>query len=180
MRTKLVVAAVFVIAAVALADVVRGPGRERPAEPEAAGAGPVRVALERGEAGRFSIDGGYLGERVLRDGEDYLGHRQIADAFPGLTGSDSIFDVRDVALAPNGTLVLAVIHFPATRPATAALELWRGRELVGAFGVLPGSLSGGLGFTAEGRLLIAAFSADGRRATLYDWAGRFVRRVSLV
>lgn len=178
MITKLVVAAVLVIAAVAVADGVRSDPEEPPVGASPAQTSPAEPTVVRGSSGPYRADGGYLKSRVLFAGRPHLSEEQIAQAFPAVVAAYDLFDIRALALAPDGTLVVGVYEFPAGRPARAAIELWRGRELVGAFGVLPGALAGGLGFSGDGSL-IAAFSADGQEAMLFDREGRFVSRVPL-
>ena len=187
--TRLVVAAVLVLAAVALADGLRsvgGAGETTPA-PLAPRRSEVakgvfapslhgQLDLVRSTRSGFRPAGDYLRTHVLQSGRVVLSRSAIERAFPARLGGP--VDIKDVALAPDGTLVVAVYRFPLNRPTRAALEFWRKRRLVSAFTLAPGMLRGGLGFTRDGRL-VALFSADGRRATLVDRAGHAVADVPL-
>lgn len=176
MSGRLVVLAVLVLAAAAAGDAMRGTGREaRDAAPDrgAARAGasepPARQVFVLPRQGRFEGDGRFLHRRVLRGGREYLSAEAIERAFPG--DDRGPIDVSKIAVAPDGTLVLAVYRFPNGRPAIGALLLWRGRELVGSFAVRPGDFGGGLAFSRRGDL-IALFSHDGALRGVYDRSGR--------
>ena len=93
----------------------------------------------------------------------------MAGAFPVVRSG--LVDIAHVAVAPDGTLVLAVWRFPWTGGVRTALQLWRKGRLVAAFPVPPGSFAGGLGFSADGRL-VATYSSDRRSAKLFDRSGR--------
>ena len=168
--TRIVVLAVAVLAAVAVADVVTSGSRDGAPLRTAAKAAPRETLLE-GEDGGFHEDGPYLQARVLKQGEEYLSEEAVADAFP--VDVDGPVHISDVAVAPDGTVVVAVYRFPAYGPARAALELWRARHLVAAFAVPAGSFGGGLRFTRDGEL-IATISRDGARANVFDRRGRLV------
>jgi hypothetical protein len=186
--SRAVVAALLVLAAVAVADAVRPPagGRPEPA-PARSTRGDVetsvfarpagsRLDLVRSTRAGFRPAGGYLQTHVLQSGRVVLPRRAIERAFPdGIRGR---VDVKDVALSPDGTLVVVVFRFPLGAPARAALEFWRRRKLVAAFAVAPAMLRGGLGFSRDGKL-VAAFSPDGRRATLFDRRGNALGEVPL-
>lgn len=163
------VAAVLVLAVVAAADGLRQGSADRAGARE--DAPPPGEPLLRGEVGEFAAVGTLTRTRVLRDGREVLSEEEIDEAFPAPLGGIP-FDIAHVAVAPDRTLVLAVYKFPAVGPARAGIELWRGRELVGAFTVPPGSFGGGLGFSEDGRL-VATYERDKRQATLYDRAGRW-------
>jgi hypothetical protein len=177
MLSRLVVAAVAIVATLAALDTLRG--RSEPSAPAAA-PGPeapyrapgFRRLVERAPGHHFRADGGRLGRRVVIGGREYLGHATIEAAFPG-RGAGWI-NVSRIELAPDGTLVLALHRFEPSGRVVSALQLWRARRLVSAFRVPPGSFSGGLGF-GRGRdgIVIATFAADGRQA-LYDRRGRRV------
>lgn len=173
MLTKIVVAAVFVLAAAAAGDAVRGVGSEerRVSEQATETSGQVRARLVPGSARDFVADGAFLRTRVLRSGREYLGTKAIAKAFPAPVGGP--FDIARVTVAPDDTLVLAIYRFPAQGEPRNALEFWRGRRLVGAFPVPPGYFGGGLEFTRDGRL-VAMFSYDGRLRGVFDRRGRRV------
>ena len=173
MGARAVVAALVLLAAVATLDAARS----SPAPPlrttggSVAGTGIERenVELVRGRAPDVRAAGSYLRKSVVRGGEPYLSERAVADAFPlPLHGP---FDIAHVAVAPDGTLVLAVYGFSPYGRARGAIELWRGREPLGAFVVPSGSFGGGLAFSGDGSL-IATFTRSGELAGLFDRRGR--------
>jgi hypothetical protein len=135
-----------------------------------------QLDLVRSTRSGFRPAGDYLRTHVLQSGRVVLSRSAIERAFPARLGGP--VDIKDVALAPDGTLVVAVYRFPLDHPARAALEFWRHRKLVSAFTLPPGMLRGGLGFSRDGKL-VAAFSADGRRATLFDRHGNALADVPL-
>ncbi|MDQ4081966.1 MAG: hypothetical protein M3123_03645, partial [Actinomycetota bacterium] len=100
---------------------------------------------------------------------EYLSRDAVARAFP--VRVEGPLDISKVAVAPDGTLVLAVYRFPADRPAQGALEFWRGRTLLSAFPVPPGYFGGGLAFNRDGSL-VATFSYDGQLRGVFDRRGR--------
>ena len=169
MSARLVVVAVFVLAAAAAGDAFRGGGAEergrRAAEQEPSER-PGR--LVSGSLHRFSAAGPFLQKRVLRGGREFLSADAVERAFPG--DVEGPLDISKVAVAPDGTLVLAVYRFPPGRPAVGALQFWRDRRLVGAFQVPPGFFGGGLAFNQDGRL-VALFSHDGQLRGVYDRRG---------
>ena len=177
MGARLVVIAVFVLAAAAAGDAFRGGGSG--GEPTATP--PHEARQERSSVrnpaqgfvlpreSRFEGDGRFLHQRVLRAGREYLSAEAIEKAFPG--EDIGPIDVSKIAVAPDGTLALAVYRFPNGRPAAGALLFWRGRELVGSFAVPPGHFGGGLAFSADGDL-VALFSHDGALRGVYDRHGR--------
>jgi hypothetical protein len=175
---KLVVVAVLVLAAVAAADGVRRAGSDRDAAPEPSARVEPVARLVAGDPGAFvAVSDGLTRTRVLRDGKEVLGEKAIDAAFPApLEGVH--FDVAHIALAPDGTLVLAIYKFPRPGRAQAGIELWRGKRLVGAFPVPAGSFGGGIGFNVEGDL-VATFSRGDRGATLFDRTGRRAASVRL-
>lgn len=168
--TKVVVTAMFVLAAAAAGDALRGPGSERPAR-EYRSEAPSRggVDLVQGITQDFASDGSFLHKRVLRAGKEYLSAEAIERAFP--VPVDGPLDISKLAVAPDGTLVLAVYRFPADGHARGALEFWRGRRLVGAFAVPPGSFGRGLAFNRDGSR-VATFSYDRRLSGVFDRHGR--------
>ena len=170
MLSRVVVTAVFVLAAAAAGDAVRGVGSEEAARLGSARE-PAVPATRLGPSGarRFAADGAFLRKRVLRSGKEYLDAAAVEKAFP--VPVDGPLDISKIALAPDGTLVLAVYRFPSDGPARGALELWRGRRLVGAFPVPPGYFGGGLAFDRDGSL-IATFSYDGQLRGVFDRRGR--------
>lgn len=175
MGSKLLVVAVFALAAAAAGDAFRGGGGD--VRPTAGAVEQERRESRRDAAegfvlpreGRFDADGRFLRKRVLRAGREYLSADAIEKAFPG--EQQGPLDVSKVALAPDGTLVLAVYRFPFGRRAAGALLFFRGRELVGSFAVAPGNFGGGLAFSRDGDL-VALFSHDGALRGVYDRTGR--------
>jgi len=171
---RFLVVAVFVLAAAAAGDAFRGePGRvaalERPAVEERATVAPPRLVL--GKANRFRAVGPFLNKRVLRAGKEHLPAEAVEAAFPGDVAGP--LDISKVAVAPDGTLVLAVYRFPLGRPAVGALQFWRDRRLLSAFEVPTGYFGGGLAFSRDGRL-VALFSHDGGLRGVYDRGGRLL------
>jgi hypothetical protein len=181
--TRAVVAAVLVLAVVAVADALRSVGggpssRSASSAPSGVTAPAIDAQLDlvRSTRAGFKPAGHFLRTHVVQSGHVVLTPEEIARAFPAQLGGP--VDIKDVALSPDGTLVVAVYRFPLDHPARAALEFWRRHRLVGAFTLAPGMLLGGLGFTRDGKL-VAAFSGDGMRATLFDRAGNAVADVPL-
>jgi hypothetical protein len=171
MTSRLVVLGVLVIAAVAAADSFRAEANERV------------VAAERTEGRRlvgnpapeYVAEGEMMRTHVNRRGRPYLSAVEIDQAFPApLEGLP--FDVAHVAVAPDGTLALAVYKLPPTGPIRAAVELWHRGELLSAFNVPTGAFGGGLGFTADGRL-VATVTPDGHTAVLFSREGERVGRI---
>jgi hypothetical protein len=175
---KLVVVAVLVLAAVAAADGVRRASSEPDAAPEPTARVEPVTRLVAGDPGEFvAVSTGLTRTRVVRAGVEVLGEKAIDAAFPApLEGVH--FDVAHIAVAPDGTLVLAIYKFPRPGRAQAGIELWRGKRLVGAFSVPAGSFGGGIGFNEEGDL-VATFSRADRKATLFDRTGRQTASVPL-
>ena len=168
--SKLVVLGLVVLTAVAAADAFRGEpeerivSRERTTTHELVGPTPEYVA-----------DGEGMRTRVNRRGREYLTEAQIDEAFPApLEGLP--FDIAHTAVAPDGTLALAVYKLPPTGPIRAAVELWRSGRLVSAFNVPTGAFGGGLGFTSDGRN-IATVTPDGHTAVLFSREGERVGRI---
>jgi hypothetical protein len=176
---RAVVVAVLVLAALAAADGLRRAGSERVVVPQAKDRPRAAAALLPGRTGGFAAasDGRLTRTRVLRGGEEILSRQEIDAAFPApLEGV--LFDVAHVAVAPDGTLVLAVYKFPPGRSVLGAIELWRGERLVGAFPVPAGSFGGGIGFSEDGSL-VATFAGGRSQATLFDRGGRWEAYVPL-
>lgn len=164
---RLVVIAVFVLAAVATADAFRSPPREQ--EAAGSGFGTEPVVVHHASSNIVAV-GEVRRRRVFRNGREYLSEDAVDAAFPApLEGIP--FDIAYVAAAEDGTLALGVYKFPSNEPAQAAIELWRDRELVGAFLVPEGIFAGGLGFADEGRL-VATLSSDGLLVHLFTRRGR--------
>jgi hypothetical protein len=173
---RILVGAVVVLAAVAAADGLRHAGSDERGEARAADAGsPVREVVAARARGHVAV-GSYTRTSVVRHGREVLGSDDVADAFPVVR--EGMIDIAHVAVAPDGTLVLAVWRFPWTGGMRRALQLWQGRRLVAAFLVPAGSFAGGLGFSADGKL-VATYSSDRRRATLFDRSGRLEASVLL-
>jgi hypothetical protein len=89
-------------------------------------------------------------------------------AFPGQRPAS--LAVSKVAIDADGMVAVGVSHVPGNRPATAAIELWRGETHLRSFSVQPGSFARGLWF-ARGNDAIATIGWD-ERGYLYDRNGR--------
>src|SRR5262245_2292973 len=172
--TRLVLAAVVVLVAVAAADALRPDAKE-----QAAPTPPVQLAAQpkvhRASSG-FVADGSLTRKRVLHYGKEYLSSAAIDAAFPSPETGEP-FDIAHLAAAADGTLAVAVYRFPTKEPAEAAIELWREGELTAAFQVPPGSFGGGLGFADDGKIVATLFS-DGHSVALFTRAGERVGSVS--
>ena len=164
--TKLVVAAVLVLAALAAADTFRAGPKEHVVATSEAPMEPVTVHRARSD---LIAVGAFTRKRVLEDGREYLGEDAIAAALPGSLGRVP-YDIAFVARAENGTVALGIYAFPYGRPATSVVELWRENALVSAFRVPSGAFAGGIGFAEEGRL-VATLSADGLLVHLFRRSG---------
>jgi hypothetical protein len=177
MLSRLVVAAVALVATLAVLDSMRG-GTEAstPAaatEREAAAPEPERAKgvgrlVERVPGNHFRARGGRYDRHVAIGGRRYLSQATIQAAFPG-PGSGWI-NVSRIELAPDGTLLLALHRYAPSGAIVGAIQLWRARKLVSAFRVPAGSFDDGFGF-ARGGAVIATFAEDGR-VRLYDRGGR--------
>ena len=162
-------AAVLVVAAAAALDVVLGFVPAKRAAGEISETPTESSGLVRGRDHAFTLAGDRVRNRVLRDGREYLSPEAIAAAFPLPVGG--VVDIANLAVAPDGTLVLAVWRFPSGRPMRTALEFWRGRRPVGGFGVPPGHVAGGLAFSPDARL-VATFGPNGDLRGVFDREGR--------
>ena len=171
--TRVVVAAVAVLVAVAAVDAVRqGSGEPSPEArgPEARltswridrGPPPCR-SLVRDACGRYAVRGG----GVRRSGEPFLGARSLAGAFPrSPRGRVEAVRVAD----GHGDLLAVAVRDLAGR---GAVEVWHDSGAVAAaFPLAPAQYAGGLGFSPGGHL-VAAYDLRGR-ATLYDFRGNEV------
>jgi hypothetical protein len=171
MASRLVVLGLLVLVAVAAADSFRAEPNERvvPAE---------RTQGQRlvgNPAPEYVAEGERMRTHVNRRGRPYLSATEIDEAFPApLEGLP--FDIAHVAVAPDGTLALAVYKLPPTGPIRAAVELWRQGELFSAFIVPTGTFGGGLGFTADGQL-VATVTPDGHTAVLFSREGERIGRI---
>jgi hypothetical protein len=171
--SKLVVLAVLVLAAVAAADTIRPGTEERTASERV---GQAEEIFHPVASSGFVPAGEPVQNRVLYRGKEYLSPGDIADAFPAsLPGA--FFEIAHLAVAADGTLVLAVYGFPAGGEPVNAIQIWRDRTLESAFPVRPGTFGGGLGFAGNGRF-IAGLSPDGLVVTLFTRQGRFAGRES--
>jgi hypothetical protein len=168
--TRVVVAAVAALIAVAVVDAVRqGSGEPSPQarRPEARltswridrGPPPCR-SLARDACGRYDVSGG----AVRRSGEPFLGARSLGAAFPRSPHGR----VEAVRVADgHGDLLAVAVRDLAGR---GAIEVWHDSGAVAAaFPLGPADFAGGLGFSPGGHL-VAAYDAGGR-ATLYDFRG---------
>ena len=152
---RVAVAVVVVLAAVAAADALRS-GDTGPS----AGAPATGYLIDLGSS---------------RSGTSHPASR-LREAYPG--AAPSSLAVSKVAVAPDEVVAVGVSHVPGDRPATAAVELWRGDELVGAFTVPAGSFSRGLWFAGKGAA-IATIGWNGR-GYLYDREGAPIDAVPYV
>ncbi|MDQ3858831.1 MAG: hypothetical protein M3327_10365, partial [Actinomycetota bacterium] len=117
----------------------------------------------------FVAAGPRLPDRVLRRGRGYLSSEAIAAAFPATVRGP--VHVAQLAASASGILALGVYRFPSSQPMQGAIELWRGRRLVGAFPVPSGYFGGGIALDRDGAL-VATFSPDGTLRGIFDWTGR--------
>jgi hypothetical protein len=164
--TKLVVAAVLVLAALAAADTFRAGPKERTVATPMSSAEPLTVHRSRSD---LVAVGTFTRKRVLENGREYLGEDAVEAAFPeGLEGMP--YDIAYVARAANGIVALGIYAFPYGGPAASVVQLWRDRSLVSAFRVPSGVFAGGIGFAEEGRL-VATLSADGLVVHLFTRSG---------
>jgi hypothetical protein len=171
MASRLVILAVLVLAAVAAADSFRAEANER-VVPQQRTQGQRLVG---NPAPEYVAEGENMRTEVSRRGREYLSAAEIDAAFPApLEGLP--FDIAHLAVAPDGTLALAVYKLPTTGPIRAAIELWRRGELVNAFNVPTGTFGGGLGFTVDGRA-VATVTPDGNTAVLFSREGERVGRI---
>jgi hypothetical protein len=162
---------VFFLAAAAAGDALRGLGAE---ERSVRGGEAPRGGFELvgGLRHDYSVVGGDLfRNNVVRSGNRFLSTDEVAAAFPG--ESENPIDVSKIAVAPDGTLVLGVYRFRPGLSAEGAVQLWKGRRLVGAFLVPPGYFGGGFAFSRDGAL-IATLSYDGALNGVFDREGRLV------
>jgi hypothetical protein len=172
MLARLVVVAVFALAAVAAADAVRRGGSERVIDVSADTGQAVQPSVRASEAHGFvALAEGQLTRRhIVRNGRELLSAEAVDRAFPVPFEEGGTFDIADLAVAPDGTLAVAVYKFPAAGSVRAGLELWKGDLLVAAFEVPPGSFPGGIGFSVDGDLVVG-FEQDGREAILFNRSG---------
>jgi hypothetical protein len=168
--TKLVVAAVVVLALTATADVLRQHSSEKAAAETAIAASSERIVHPTSASG-FVAAGQFNKTRVLRYGREYLSAGAIGAAFPTSLRS-AAFDIAHLAARPDGTIVVAIYAFPQSGPGIDGVEVWRQRRLQASFTVPLGSFGGGIGFAADGRL-VAALAGDGALVRLFTRDGRF-------
>jgi hypothetical protein len=166
--TRLVVLGVAVLAALAVADGLRGTGGPASGDPERPGR---QVGVIDSPPRDFVAVGRRLENRVLRNGREYLSAAAIRAAFPVDVPGPIV--ISRMAVARDGTLALALYRFPSATPAQGALEFWRDRKPVGGFGVPPGYFGGGVAFNHDGTL-VATFSYDGQLRGVFDRSGRRV------
>jgi hypothetical protein len=165
--SKLVVAAVLVLAALAAADTFRAGPEERAVATSVSTSEPLTV--HRATSDLIAV-GAFTRKRVVENGREYLGEDAVEAAFPeGLKGIP--YDIAYVARAANGTVALGIYAFPYGGPATSVVQVWRGHSVVSAFRVPSGSFAGGIGFAEEGRL-VATLSPDGLLVHLFTRSGQ--------
>jgi hypothetical protein len=169
--SRAVVAALVVLALVAAGDALRRVGSSDPGGGPSTGepARAERVELAAAEPAEFVAVGPRLADRVLRGDREYLSADAIAAGFPGPARGP--IHVAQIAVARNGTLALGVYRFPSAQPIQGAVELWRGRRLVGAFTVPSGYFGGGIAVDRSGSY-VAGFSHDGALRGVFDRNGR--------
>jgi hypothetical protein len=144
-----------------VADAVRPAGeRETQPTPSRGAAASVVAAT-----GRYEIADDVIPTRVLKDGREYLSGADLEEAFPAPLEAVN-FSVGRLAEAPDGTLAVAIHTFPTAGPAVNGIELWRDGHVVGAFVVPKGTFGGGLGWSADGRL-VAGLGPDGMHVRLF-------------
>jgi hypothetical protein len=142
---RIVVAAIAVLAVVVVYDALQGD-----------------ETVRRGSLGDYRID-----LASSRDGSP-LPVSLLSAAFPGQRPAS--LAVSKAAIDSDGVVAVGVSHVPGNRPATAAIELWRGETHLRSFSVQPGSFARGLWF-ARGNDAIATIGWD-ERGYLYDRNGR--------
>jgi hypothetical protein len=166
--SKLVVAAVLLLALAATADAIR----PRPAESAQVqpGGSVVAPVVHPQSSSGFTAGGKTVHTRVLRFGREFMGAEAIRNAFP-VPLHGGAFDIAHLAARSDGTLVLAIYGFPQGRPAADGIEIWRKGRLEGSFEVPLGSFGGGVGFASDGRL-VAALAGDGMLVRLFTRDGK--------
>jgi hypothetical protein len=168
LSTALLLVAAGALATAAAVDAVRSRGAGAAAPPSSQVAGPKRWHVELNGPAGFAAAGPGLRTRVDADGGEYLTAQTIRRAFPGpATGS---LNIAKLAVADDRSVAIGLFRFPPRGKIRAAIEIWSGDRLVGAFSVPAGSFSSGLWFTDGGRAL-AAISWKGS-AAVYDLQGR--------
>ena len=163
--------AVLALAATAAVDVVLGFAPSKATGTDSTGRASASSALVPGRDHGFTLAGRRMRNRVLRAGREHLGPEAVASAFP--LPIEGPIAIANLAVAPDGTLVLAVWRFPSGRPMATALEFWRDRRAIGGFGVPPGHVAGGLAFSPDGQL-VATFGPHGDLRGVFDRRGRRV------
>ena len=108
--TRLLLAAVGVLVAVAAADAIRPDSKERTVS-AAPGRPAAKPAVQRSSSGYVAV-GAFTRKRVLHHGREYLSSEAIDAAFPSLESGEP-FDISHLATAADGTLALAIYRFPA-------------------------------------------------------------------
>jgi hypothetical protein len=165
--TRIVVVAVFALAAVAAADTIRPETLETSRRTPAAGSG----LIPHDPASDFALAGSPVHNRVLHRGREYLSPDQVERAFPApLPGA--FFQIAHLAAKQDGTVAIAIYGFPAGGEPADAIQVWKDGNLEASFRVPPGTFGGGIGFADEGRLIgalspnrlvLALFTLDGSR-----------------
>ena len=174
--TRLLVAGVALLAAVAALDAIRPLGDSGEPAARQREARVTRWRIDRGPTPCRSLVPGACGRyRVLdgavtRDGAPFLARAELARAFPGAP-AEPVGAFR-VARAPDGALAVAVLDGLGR----GAVELWIARHPIAAFRVRASSFQAGLGWSPAGHLG-ATYPRRGR-PTLYDRSGARVAEVA--
>jgi hypothetical protein len=187
--TRVLVAGVVLLAALAsgdaLRDAVSGGSAiavgESERAPDSAPIGGARVraaVLVPPRETQLRTTGGLIQTRVVAGSREVLGEEEIARAFPASLPGPT--EIVEFALAPDGSLVLALRRFPAAHRLLGAIEVWeleRTRpttrptwRLRAAWPVAPRQFAGGLGFVSPDDRL-ALFGADGSITAVYPLDG---------
>jgi hypothetical protein len=173
--TRLLVAGVALLVALAAGDAMRGGKAALPAPSAPQPAREARIPFEGPGATDFvppretklRLAGRFLQSSVVEGRSEVLSADAVAGGFPARAGEDGPTEILHLAVAPDGSLVLAVRRFPVGRPLLGAIEIWDGSRLRDAWRVVPRSFAGGLGFLRGGERIVL-FAADGTVAALYD------------
>jgi hypothetical protein len=145
---RIVIAAVALVVLAAVADALRSEPR---AQQQTTFARPAALHIDLATA--------------TDDPKDAAARERSRAVFAGV--------VSHSAVAPDGTVALGISDVPGDKPATAAVEIWRGERLLSSFRVPAGSFARGLWFTDAGP--IATIGWNGR-GWLWSRQGRRLQR----